>query len=191
MRLFYAAYLSQENMDAYQAWVDGLIREVPGVLRSIPPKTHHLTLAFLGEIAESNVDMCSSAIDAVKSFEAFDYALGSPSLLVSRGRPRLIRVSVSEGAEKVRKVQTSLLSTLAGNLSSIEIRSKPPHITLARFKKNAHRPQTRRVQAAVDRYDTPVPDKDHFSRVELVKSELTPSGPIYETLCEVDLAGDP
>lgn len=191
MRLFYAAYLSQENMDAYQALVDGLIGEVPGVLRSIPPSTHHLTLAFLGEIAESDVKICSSALDAVKGFEAFDYALGSPSLLVSRGRPRLIRVSVSEGAEKVRKVQTALLSKLAGDLSSIETRSKPPHITLARFKKNAHRPQTRRVQAAVDRYDTPVPDKDHFSRVELVKSELTPSGPIYETLCEVDLAGDP
>jgi 2'-5' RNA ligase len=191
VRLFYAAYLSQENMDAYQALVDDLIREVPGVLRSIPSSTHHLTLAFLGEIAESDVKICSSVLDAVKRFEAFDYALGSPSLLVSRGRPRLIRVSVSEGAEKVRNVQTALLSKLARNLSSIETRSKPPHITLARFKKNAHRPQARRVQAAVDRYDTPVPDKDQFSCVQLVKSELTPSGPIYETLCEVDLAGDP
>lgn len=191
MRLFYAAYLSQENMDAYQALVDDLIREVPGVLRSIPPSTHHLTLAFLGEIAESDVKICSSALDAVKRFEAFDYALGAPSLLVSRGRPRLIRVSVSEGAEKLRNAQTALLSTLAGNLSSIETRSKPPHITLARFKKNAHRPQTRQVQAAIERYDTPLPVEDHFSRVQLVKSELTPSGPIYEALYEVALTGDP
>lgn len=191
MRLFYAAYLSRENMQAYQALVDDLIREVPGVLRSIPPSSHHLTLAFLGEIAESDADMCSSALDAVKRFEAFDYVLGSPSLLVSRARPRLIRVSVSEGAEKVREVQTALLSTLTGKLTSIETRSKPPHITLARFKKNAHRPQTRRVQAAIDRYDTSLPDKDHFSCVQLVKSELTPSGPIYEPLHEVDLAGSP
>ncbi len=190
MRLFYAAYLSRENMQAYQALVDYLIREVPGVLRSIPPSTHHLTLAFLGEIAESDADMCSSALDAMKRFEAFDYVLGSPSLLVSRGRPRLIRVSVSEGAEKVREVQTALLSTLTGKLTSIETRSKPPHITLARFKKNAHRPQTRQVQAAIERCDTPLPVEDHFSRVQLVKSELTASGPIYETLCEIHLAED-
>jgi len=189
MRLFYAAYLSQKNMDAYQALVDRLIQVVPGVLRSIPPQTHHLTLAFLGDIAEEDVASCSSALDAAEGFETFGYSLGRPSLLMGRGRPRLIRVGLTEGAEQVRDVQTALISRVVENLSSIDTRSKPPHITLARFKKSAHRSQARQVEAALHRdLDLPLPEHDHFSSVQLVKSSLTPSGPIYEPLGETHLA---
>ena len=189
MRLFYAAYLSRENMDAYQALVDGLIQGVPGVLRSIPHRTHHMTLAFLGEIAESAVDKCSAALDAARGFEVFEYSLGPPSLLLGRGRPRLIRVSLSTGAQRVQEVQAALLASLATSLSSIDSRSKSPHITLARFKKNAQRSQARRVEAAIDQCATPLPKGDHFSSVQLVKSTLTPSGPVYETIQEVRLTG--
>ncbi len=188
MRLFYAACLSRENMDVYQALVDGLIQRVPGVLRSIPNRTHHLTLAFLGEIAGSEVQECSAAIDAVEGCEAFEYSLGRPSLLLGRGRPRLIRVSLSTGVQRVQEVQAALLASLATSHSSIDSRSKPPHTTLARFKKNAQRSQARRVEAAIDQCATPLPKGDQFSSVQLVKSTLTPSGPIYETLREVHLA---
>lgn len=190
MRLFYSAYLNRENMGAYQALVDRLVHEAPGVLRSIPPLTHHLTLAFLGEIAEGDVEKCSSALDAVERFVAFEYSLGPPNILMGRGRPRLIRVSTTEGVEQVREIQTALISRVAENLSSIETRFKPPHITLARFKKYAHRAQARQVEAALARdLDTPLPERDRFSSVKLVKSTLAPSGPNYETLCEIHLAG--
>ena len=188
MRLFYAAYLSRENMDAYQALVDGLIQRVPGVLRSIPNRTHHLTLAFLGEIAESDLEKCSAAIDAVEGCEAFEYSLGRPSLLLGRGRPRLIRVGVTRGSDRVSKVQAALVSSVSEQITSIDTRFKPPHITLARFKKNARRSQARQVETAVARHDTPLPQRGHFSCLQLVKSTLTPSGPIYETLHEVHLA---
>ena len=176
-------------MDAYQALVEGLILEVPGVLRSIPPGTHHLTLAFLGDIAESDIDRCSAALDEVGSFEAFEYSLGPPNLLSGRGRPRLVRVSTTEGVEQVRSVQKALISRVAQAVPSIDTRSKPPHITLARFKKFAHRPQARQIEAALGRMtDLAIPERDRFSSVRLVKSTLAPSGPIYETLREAPLA---
>ena len=187
MRLFYAAYLSPENIRAYQVLVDRLIEEVPGTLRSVPHLTHHLTLAFLGEISESDANRCSEALKAIGQFEAFEYSLGPPSVLMGRGRPRLVRVSVTEGMEQVREVQTDLISGVSENLLSIETRSKPPHITLARFKKNARKSQTRQVEAALERADAPLPQKGQFASVQLVKSTLTPSGPIYETLREVHL----
>jgi 2'-5' RNA ligase len=175
-------------MDSYQALVARLIREVPGVLRSIPQRTHHLTLAFLGEIAESDVDMCSASLDSLKRVETFGYSLAPPTILMGRGRPRLIRVSVTDGMDLVRNVQTTLISRVSEQLPSLDSRSKPPHITLARFKKTAKRSQARQVETAIERNETPLQVQDHFSRVQLVKSDLTPSGPIYETLCEVHLA---
>lgn len=192
MRLFYAAYLSRENMDAYQTSVDRLIRDVPGVLRSIPHRTHHLTLAFVGDIADDEVDLCSSALDVLDGVAAFEISLGPPALLKGRGRPRLIRVGITEGQEEVQGVQAAIISRVSEDLPSIDTRSKPPHITLARFKKNANSGDARAVERALDRYlEIPLPLQDRFASAQLVKSTLTPSGPIYETLREVHLVDGP
>ena len=109
MRLFFAAYLSRENMDIYGSLVDGLIQDHPRVLRSVPRHTQHLTLAFLGELAESDADICAQTLDRVSPFEAFDYSLGIPSLLMGRGRPRLIRADVTAGDDRIRSIQEALV----------------------------------------------------------------------------------
>ena len=191
MRLFYAAYLSRENMHAYQALVDRLIEEVPGTLRSIPPETYHLTLAFLEEIAENGLGKCIAALEAVGSFEAFSLSLGQPRVLKGRGRPRLICVDVTEGTDQVSELQKNLRSHLIELFPSKDVRPKPPHVTLARFKKNSRSSQARRVDEALARHcDYSARWKDRFSSVHLVKSSLTPSGPIYETVKEVRLFPD-
>ena len=190
MRLFYAAYLTAESMQAYQAFVDSLMAEIPGTVRSVPRSTQHLTLAFLGEVADSEVAQCSSALDAVTRFETFEISLGPPSLLMGRGRPRLIRAGVISGAERIQSVQTALISAVSRHIPSLDTRSKPPHVTLARFKKNASRRQARSVEQAMAGADSSsLPGREKFRSVQLVKSSLTPTGPIYETLREVPLAG--
>jgi 2'-5' RNA ligase len=189
MRLFYAAYLSEDNMRAYQALVDHLVQEVPDTLRSVPHRTHHLTLAFLGEIDDCDVDQCRATLAEISGVQAFSYALGAPTLLVGRGRPRLIRVDVTDGLEAVRRLQASLLDGLVAEISGLDTRSKPPHVTLARFRKNARRPEATAVKRALERVDrSRLPGRQRFGAVHLVRSSLTPSGPIYETLDRVDLA---
>ena len=189
MRLFYASYLSAANMRAYQSLVDSLIEDVPGVLRSIPPKTHHLTLAFLGEVAESDLDNCLSALASVGRMKAFSMSFGQPSILKGRGRPRLIRTSVTDSRERVSGVQATLIAHLSKSLPSVDLRLKPPHVTLARFNKSARAQQARQVDISLanhlDRVD---PFKDSLTAVHLIESSLTPSGPIYKTIKEVSLA---
>jgi 2'-5' RNA ligase len=190
MRLFYAAYLSRENMDAYQALVESLIRKVPGTLRSVPHRTHHLTLGFLGEIEESDLERCSAVLDAIERFGSFEYTLDTPSLLIGRGRPRLIRAGVTAGGEQIRDVQAALISRLKGRLPSLETRTKPPHVTIARFTKGSDRAQARAVEVAIQQIgDFALPERDHFEDVHLVSSSLTPSGPVYKTLRQVRLSG--
>lgn len=192
MRLFYAAYLSHDNMSAYQSLVDRLIREMPGTLRSVPHQTHHLTLAFLGEIADDDVDKCSAALVDVAATQAFDYLLGPPGLLKGRGRPRLIRVNVTEGLEAVSQVQAALLEALSAQLPGIDTRSKPPHVTLARFRKSAQKSHGKAVEKALEHADgSGLPRRDRFRAVHLVRSRLTPAGPVYETVREQTLASDP
>ncbi len=188
MRLFYAAYLSRGSMDAYQALVDSLIREHPGDLRSVPRNTHHLTLAFLGEIAETEIEVCENALHEVAGLDAFEYSLGQPDILMGRGRPRLIRVGISAGEERIVTVQRTLIDAVADGIPSLDTRSKPPHVTLARFNKRAARPQARAVGRALAMIEPgQAPTTDRFSRVRLVRSSLTPSGPIYENVQEIEL----
>lgn len=189
MRLFYASYLSAANMRAYQSLVDSLIGDVPGVIRSIPPKSHHLTLAFLGEVAESDLDNCLSALASVERMKAFPMLLGQPSILKGRGRPRLIHTSVTDGRERVSGVQATLIAHLSKSLPSVDLRLKPPHVTLARFNKSARAQQARQVDISLASHlDRSDPFEDRLTSVHLVESALKPTGPIYKTVREVSLA---
>lgn len=189
MRLFYAAFLSDENMRAYQVLVEKLTREVPGALRSIPAATHHLTLAFLGEIADAETEVCKSVLAPIEQLEAFDFTLGRPRILKGRGRPRLICADVTKGKERISEAQSALTLELEARLPALGLQPKPPHVTLARFHKKARRSQARQVEEALSRrYDESSRWQDRFASVHLVRSSLTPSGPVYESLAEASLS---
>jgi len=189
MRLFYASHISAAHMRAYDAWVERLIEALPGTLRSVPRRSQHLTLAFLGEVADREIAGCVGALDALADFGALDYSLGTPRLLVGRGRPRLICVDVGDSAGGISAIQASLTSAVGRLLPSIDTRRKAPHVTIARCNRNLGRSQSSRIAAALGRpYDQPLPASDVLARIQLVRSSLTPGGPIYETLREVRLA---
>jgi len=188
VRLFFATFLSREIMGAYQTLVDRLIEDVPGTLRTIPPQSHHLTLVFLGEIAEGDVDKCTSALQSVERVAAFPISLSQPRILKGRGRPRLICVDINDGKEQVSMVEATLIAHLSKSLPSLDLRPKPPHVTLARFERNARVQQARRVDEATARlYDDSLSWRDRFASVQLVRSSLTPSGPTYKTVAEAHL----
>jgi len=189
LRLFYATFLSQENRAVYQAIVDQVMNDAPGVLRPIPPDSHHLTLAFLGEIAEADVENCRADFSSLGKIETFSFSLEPPRILLGRGRPRLICVDVGVGGQQVSEVQSTLVEHLSRSLPSLKVRPKPPHVTLARFKKNARRSQAARIEEAIARhYDTSRAWKDRLAEIHLVKSSLTAAGPVYETVQKAQLS---
>lgn len=179
-------------MSTYESLVDHLRAQVPGALRPIPARTHHLTLAFLGEIAEGDVDKCLAVLESAESTSAASFSLGPPRILYGRGQPRLICADLVEGAEQVSELQTVLCRELLRVFPSLSVRPKPPHVTLARFGKRANRQQARGVEEALSRQQEPGRSlTDRLLSVQLVKSSLTPAGPIYESLGEAQLPAAP
>jgi 2'-5' RNA ligase len=188
VRLFYASFLAPENISAYESLVARLRAEVPRALRPIPGRSHHLTLAFLGDVADGDVDKCLEVLDSARNTPAASFSLGQPRILYGRGQPRLICIDLLEGAEHVFALQELLRVELSKHLSSLDVQPKPPHITLARFNKKANRQTARRVEEALARQEDPKPTRtDRLVAVQLVKSSLTPTGPIYESLGETSL----
>jgi 2'-5' RNA ligase len=188
MRLFYASFLAPENMSAYESLVDSLRAEVTQALRPIPARTHHLTLAFLGEVADGDVDKCLEILESVKGSPTSSLSLGHPRILYGRGRPRLICTDLAEGGEQVARLQQLLCDEILQVLPSLDLRPKPPHVTLARFNKKANRQIARKVEEALARHEDAKPTRtDRLVAVRLVKSSLTATGPIYESLGEATL----
>jgi 2'-5' RNA ligase len=189
MRLFYASFLAAENMSAYESLVDRLQAEVPRALRPIPAATHHLTLTFLGEIADNDVDRCLQVLDSVQDIAATSFELEPPHILYGRGQPRLICAALGDGGDQVSRLQGLLSDELRRVLPALDLRPKPPHVTLARFNRKASRQTARKVEEALSRQLDPGQTlSDDLSSVSLVKSSLTPSGPIYESLGEASLS---
>jgi 2'-5' RNA ligase len=188
MRLFYASFLNSSNMRAYESMVARISAVGPRVIRPIPAATHHLTMAFLGEIEESDLTLCLEALEAVADSETFDYSLAQPRILYTRRVPRLICADIAEGAEKVAYLQAQLRDAFLERFPQLELRAQSPHITLARFKRHAHPKTARQVSEALAALQTTeLPQRDHLESIQLVKSNLTSSGPVYESLGKATL----
>lgn len=188
MRVFYASFLESANMLAYESLVTEISAAVPGVIRPIPARTHHLTMAFLGEIENEDLEQYLHALESTASLRAFDYSLAQPRILYARRSPRLICADVEVGAERISSLQTLLREPILRRFPKSQIRAQSPHVTLARFKRNTRSRTAQPVSDALSSLaESALPKSDRLTSVHLVKSTLTSSGPVYESLAESHL----
>jgi len=185
MRLFYAAFLDLENRSSYESLIAKVIAEEGNVVRPVPSGSQHQTLGFLGEIDDREVGKYVAILDITKGMPEIPFTLRHPKILFGRGNPRLVCADLHEGSDRVLALQKALRLELGEDPSTIGRRLKHPHVTLARFKRNASRAVAQKVIDALARLEEPsLVRTDRLSSVHLVKSTLTPSGPIYESLAE-------
>lgn len=174
MRTFIALELPREFADGTAALARQLSSAVKG--RFLPRENYHLTLAFMGEIGESQARDAIAALDAAcagcASVELKPEGLGH------FGRPSdaTLWLGVAASPELIR-----LCSRVREELAAagLPFDDKPfrPHITLAR--------RARLPQGQLPGLVFPLPED--ATRVTLFKSTLTQDGPIYKALYSVEL----
>ncbi|MGE0880121.1 MAG: RNA 2',3'-cyclic phosphodiesterase [Acidimicrobiia bacterium] len=164
-RLFVAAWPDE----AVLAALDGLERPDDPSLRWVPRRQLHVTLRFLGDVAENAIDEVSSALARVDA-----------SSVVASVGPRAGRLGRSIWCVPVE----GLAATAAAvNDATIAFGQSPDprpffgHITLARMKG--------RPACGLD--DRRVNVTWRVGVLHLVRSLTLPSGASYETLAEVEL----
>jgi 2'-5' RNA ligase len=185
MRLFLASFLSPENTESYDSLVARAISEVPDTIRPVPPGTQHLTIVFLGDVREADLPACFEVLETTREIEAFGFLLSPPRILFARRTPRLVCVDLASESERVSRLQEHLYRGLSVRLPTPIAPPKPPHVTLARFRKNVNREAARRVAESLSRGDERSQVRsDRLATVQLVRSTLTPKGPVYESIGE-------
>lgn len=149
--------------------------------------TLHFTLAFLGDVETAVIpEMCSLLQDAVAHFAVYDLALRGVGAFPDLRRARTIWVGAKEGTAQTQALQESVVDVLEAFDYRRENRPFVPHVTIGRLRRNARPPQ----QAA--EFLRTFSDWDGgvttVQSVQVMGSELHPSGPRYTVLGSLELS---
>ncbi len=146
-------------------------------LTLVEPALIHITLKFLGEVAEKDLPQVSAALRSV-SFRPFPVTVGTVTVNNPK-RPHTVWWTISDRGEG-KKLFHQVEEILAPLGFERETRGFTPHATLARVK--APDPSLFTILRVLD--GTTYGDC-MICGMKLKKSTLTPRGPVYEDLLEV------
>ena len=160
------------------------IRKVGADVKLVEPKNIHVTLKFLGDVDESRVpDIKEALTQAVASSKPFSIRLKGSGVFPNRNYVKVIWVGIeSDDALKV------LAESVDNQLSMLgferEKRGFRSHLTVGRVRSARNKQELLGVVDSFVDVEFCVVD---VKSIELKQSELTAKGPIYTTLCAVEL----
>ena len=141
----------------------------------VRPDRLHLTLEFFGDAHSAQEQQVLSSLAQPFPIAPFDLAFRGLGFFPPRGAPRVLWLGISEGLVELRRIHGELRRRLGAK----EDRAFHPHLTLARFRDRAARPDAAKL-AKMDASAGPC----RIDRVTLYESRLSPSGPTYTALAQ-------
>jgi 2'-5' RNA ligase len=186
MRLFVAADLSDAARQAFAVEQQRIVAALAASSSSprwVQPDRVHLTLVFLGEVADRLVPAVVESLAAGIAQPPFEIALGGVGVFPLRGAPRVLWLGIAEGAAALGAMQRTLAQRAADLELPLERRAFHPHLTLGRWKQS--RPSDREQALKAGRPEVIV--RTPVAHATLFQSRLSASGPSYTPLARANL----
>lgn len=153
-------------------------------LKLVEPKNIHLTLKFLGDTADDQVEEIIRIIEeCVKDIKPFTLELTGTGAFPKLHYMKVIWVGVNDHGI-LGPVAKNLDSELTSLGFKSENRDFSPHITVARVKSPKNKKQLKEL---VLKYKDKTFQKLQIDNIRLKKSILDSKGPTYYTLGEINL----
>ncbi|HKW62114.1 MAG TPA: RNA 2',3'-cyclic phosphodiesterase [Candidatus Acidoferrum sp.] len=183
MRLFVALEIPsavRENLATLLASMRAITKEP----RWVRAENLHVTLKFLGEVAEGKGDAVRSALGKIRSDNAVSMEFHRLGFFPNEKHPRVFWAGMEA---------SSNLKTLAGDIETAieklgiprEKREFAPHLTLARFER-PRLPEALRELIAENQQRAF--GSLHTNQFHLIQSKLKPTGAEYTTLATFQFA---
>ena len=157
-------------------------------IRWVAPENLHVTLKFLGDVADEQVaEVLAAAEQVARHVGPIPFDVRGIRLVPPRGRVRMVWAEINDKAAGITALHKRIEPALGALGFEPDAREFTPHITLGRIKfVRDHDALRRSAQACAD---------ENFGRAlasDLVtySSRLTPSGPIYTPLAKTALTGE-
>ncbi len=176
MRLFVAINLPADVRRAvWEAAAPLRARGFP--IRWVPPESLHLTLKFLGEVAEARAPEIAQGITrAVGDARRFTLPIAGFGAFPTVTRPRVVWVGC-DAVPPLELLQHRLEQEMAAVGFAVEGRLFRPHLTLGRAQRDARRGALAAFAAALDPLE--FAGEALVESVDLMQSQLSRAGAQY------------
>jgi 2'-5' RNA ligase len=175
-RIFVAVLLSPALLERVLE-VRERLGEAAARLRWVAPENLHLTLRFLGALADAQVArVVEAAREAAAAASPFEITLAGMGAFPSGRAPRAVWVGVADGADRLVALAASLEAALRRRRLPPADRPFRPHLTVARVRGEG-RPVD--LSAVLPGPEACPIGTQRVDVLAVVESTLRPSGPIY------------
>ena len=178
--------------DAALSMMRRVLRAEAGALRWVERDALHVTLRFLGEITEPEVEFTIEAARvAAAASTAFSITLAGGGAFPSLRRPRTVWVGVAEGAERLVALSQALDAALAERRFRRDARDFHAHVTVARMRSEGTTPDLSGFAERLKRPAAPVIGSQQVGAISVMESALLPSGAVYREICSAGFGTRP
>ncbi len=185
MRLFIAIELSEAVKAALKAVQDSL-GEFTREVRWARPEQIHLTLKFLGEVLDDQVEaVCAAAASVAGQTPPFEITLEACGCFPPRGAVRIVHCAVADRPHTLPKCNELCEGLYADLGFEREARPFRPHLTIGRVREDH---TGGRLRAAVERTSCAAASQA-VERLCVVQSVLDPTGARYSNVAAYGLGG--
>jgi 2'-5' RNA ligase len=157
-------------------------------VKCVAPEGMHLTLKFLGNISAQKVtDITGVMEQASQGVSPFQLQITEVGAFPNLKRPRVLWVGIKGEVDKLVGWQQRLDNGLVPLGFVKEARPFTPHLTLARLRENCSPGDILHFGEMVASSHVEVDYKFTVTSLNLMRSQLFPSGAVYSRLAEVKL----
>jgi 2'-5' RNA ligase len=188
IRLFIAVSLSQELKEELAILQSRLKRLSLSWVKWVDPERIHITLKFIGDTPADKIETIKAAMtEAVKSANPFNLKFEGLGVFPNPTRAQVIWVGLGGDRQKLVILQQRLERRLETIGFPAENREYTAHLTLGRVHRNATKRQQEEIGRLVGSTNCCLNSELVVESICLMKSQLTPQGPIYTQLAKVPL----
>ena len=146
-------------------------------IRWVRREQFHITLKFLGELEPRVIEQVKDALSELKEFEPFRVGLDHIGAFPNLSSPRVLWLSGEKGARELGRIAREVDEVLSEEAGlERESRKFRAHLTLARLR------DARLPEELVRRLGEVPAMEFECGELFLMRSQLTPRGPVYSQL---------
>jgi 2'-5' RNA ligase len=195
-RTFIALELPDEVREAISRLVERLKGEQIAGVRWVAPEAMHLTLSFLGDVAEERLDDLAALLaEGVRPLAPFTLDVFGLGAFPNPRHPRVLFAGLSETGlvSRLKVLQETVVAAVrAAGLRPTDDRFHP-HVTLGRLGAGARpgrtAPRPADLTAVIEAHRGWSGGPFRADHVTLFASTLGPAGPVYRSLARASLEG--
>src|SRR3954462_12061026 len=105
-------FIAVETSPRVKARASNLIdklRVAAAEINWVRPQQMHLTLKFLGDVADTETpDICRVVNEVAANFEPFEIVCRGAGVFPNAGNPRTLWIGIQDGAEELKRLQSAI-----------------------------------------------------------------------------------